>query len=239
MTCLIEGCNFLLKNIHDEVFTYQRHGNPEYRFPIVDPCIFPYLLVNIGSGVSIMKVSNSCTVLLMCMGNKKPVVFLLGGVWRPVRAHRWDGNGRRYFLGSRLFADQSQGEFLPNKGFVETVAAHDRDELRVQNLYVNGFGSILSYMANCLVEHEEKETVISRKKIRNRTVYRAPFLEHKKKITCGLFSSQGIGPIEAEGKQHLRMARQHEKGTYKRDSWYWIAYKKWRENKIWVFLVAE
>uniref|UniRef100_A0A0P6CRZ5 4'-phosphopantetheine phosphatase n=2 Tax=Daphnia magna TaxID=35525 RepID=A0A0P6CRZ5_9CRUS len=56
MTCLIEGCNFLLKNIHDEVFIYQRHGNPEYRFPNVDPCIFPYLLVNIGSGVSIMKV---------------------------------------------------------------------------------------------------------------------------------------------------------------------------------------
>jgi hypothetical protein len=59
MTCLIEGCNFLLKNIHDEVFIYQRHGNPEYRFPNVDPCIFPYLLVNIGSGVSIMKVSFS------------------------------------------------------------------------------------------------------------------------------------------------------------------------------------
>ena len=56
MTCLIEGCNFLLKNIQDEVFTYQRHANPEYRFPTVDPCIFPYLLVNIGSGVSIMKV---------------------------------------------------------------------------------------------------------------------------------------------------------------------------------------
>lgn len=56
MTCLIDGCNFLLKNIQDEVFTYQRHANPEYRFPSVDPCIFPYLLVNIGSGVSIMKV---------------------------------------------------------------------------------------------------------------------------------------------------------------------------------------
>ena len=59
MTCLIEGCNFLLKNIQDEVFTYQRHGNPEYRFPSVDPSIFPYLLVNIGSGVSIMKVISS------------------------------------------------------------------------------------------------------------------------------------------------------------------------------------
>ena len=58
MTCLIKGCNFLLKNIPDEVFIYQRHANPEYRFPSVDPCIYPYMLVNIGSGVSIMKVPN-------------------------------------------------------------------------------------------------------------------------------------------------------------------------------------
>lgn len=56
MTCLINGCNFLLKNIPDEVFIYQRHSDPEYRFPTVD-FIFPYLLVNIGSGVSIMKVT--------------------------------------------------------------------------------------------------------------------------------------------------------------------------------------
>jgi len=55
MTCLINGCNFILKNIPDEVFIYERHSDPEYRFPTVD-FIFPYLLVNIGSGVSIMKV---------------------------------------------------------------------------------------------------------------------------------------------------------------------------------------
>lgn len=58
MTCLIKGCNFLLRNISDEVFIYQRHAEPEYRFPSVDPCMFPYLLVNIGSGVSIMKVES-------------------------------------------------------------------------------------------------------------------------------------------------------------------------------------
>lgn len=57
MTCLIKGCNFLLKNISDEAFIYHRHGNPEYEFQLADPNIFPYLLVNIGSGVSIMKVS--------------------------------------------------------------------------------------------------------------------------------------------------------------------------------------
>lgn len=56
MECLINGCNFLLKNITDEVFEYHRHGNPEYKFNNVDPNVFPYLLVNIGSGVSIMKV---------------------------------------------------------------------------------------------------------------------------------------------------------------------------------------
>lgn len=66
MTCLIEGCNFLLKNIQDEVFIYQRHGNPEYRFPTTEPCIFPYLLVNIGSGVSIMKVQLDLLSSLCC-----------------------------------------------------------------------------------------------------------------------------------------------------------------------------
>ncbi|KAL1480119.1 hypothetical protein MTO96_051304, partial [Rhipicephalus appendiculatus] len=58
LECLISGCNFLLKNITDEVFEYQRHGNPEYKFNNTDPNVFPYLLVNIGSGVSIMKVES-------------------------------------------------------------------------------------------------------------------------------------------------------------------------------------
>lgn len=58
MECLIKGCNFLLKNISDEAFVYHRHGNPEYEFQTADPNIFPYLLVNIGSGVSIMKVES-------------------------------------------------------------------------------------------------------------------------------------------------------------------------------------
>ncbi len=58
MECLINGLNFLLKNIPDEAFSYQRHGNPEYNFQITDTseAMFPYLLVNIGSGVSILKV---------------------------------------------------------------------------------------------------------------------------------------------------------------------------------------
>ena len=59
MACLIQGCNFLLKNIPDEAFVYQRHGNPEYKFQTVEQDgVYPYLLVNIGSGVSILKVSD-------------------------------------------------------------------------------------------------------------------------------------------------------------------------------------
>ena len=57
MECLIKGCNFLLKNITDEAFMYQRKGNPEYKFQSKEETLFPYLLVNIGSGVSILKVS--------------------------------------------------------------------------------------------------------------------------------------------------------------------------------------
>ncbi|KAM5126660.1 LOW QUALITY PROTEIN: 4'-phosphopantetheine phosphatase-like, partial [Mantella aurantiaca] len=56
MTCLIKGCNFVLKNIPHEAFFYIRHADPEFRFQTTHPNIFPYLLVNIGSGVSIVKV---------------------------------------------------------------------------------------------------------------------------------------------------------------------------------------
>ncbi|CAD6204297.1 GSCOCG00009904001-RA-CDS [Cotesia congregata] len=58
ISCLIKGCNFLLKNIPCESFEFERHGNPEYKFEKAGPNIFPYLLVNIGSGVSILKVQS-------------------------------------------------------------------------------------------------------------------------------------------------------------------------------------
>ncbi|XP_014245904.1 pantothenate kinase 4 isoform X2 [Cimex lectularius] len=58
MSCLVKGCNFLLKNISDEAFTFHRHANPEYEFQTTDQNIFPYMLVNIGSGVSILKVES-------------------------------------------------------------------------------------------------------------------------------------------------------------------------------------
>ncbi|XP_035721308.1 4'-phosphopantetheine phosphatase-like [Vespa mandarinia] len=56
--CLIKGCNFLLKHIPCEAFEFERHGNPEYKFRKTGPNIFPYMLVNIGSGVSIFKVQS-------------------------------------------------------------------------------------------------------------------------------------------------------------------------------------
>ncbi|KAJ7421466.1 Pantothenate kinase 4 [Willisornis vidua] len=55
MTCLIKGCNFVLRNIPHEVFAYQKDSDTEFRFQTNHPNVFPYLLVNIGSGVSIVK----------------------------------------------------------------------------------------------------------------------------------------------------------------------------------------
>ncbi|KAG8142259.1 putative Pantothenate kinase protein [Naja naja] len=45
MTCLIKGCNFVLKNIPHEAFVYLKDADPEYRFQMNHPHIFPYLLV--------------------------------------------------------------------------------------------------------------------------------------------------------------------------------------------------
>uniref|UniRef100_A0A672J6Y2 Pantothenate kinase 4 (inactive) n=1 Tax=Salarias fasciatus TaxID=181472 RepID=A0A672J6Y2_SALFA len=58
MTCLIKGCNFVLKNIPHEAFVYAKHADSEFRFQTTNPDIFPYLLINIGSGVSIVKVES-------------------------------------------------------------------------------------------------------------------------------------------------------------------------------------
>lgn len=61
MTCLIKGCNFVLRNIPHEAFVYAKHADSEFRFQTTQPDIFPYLLVNIGSGVSIVKVTHTLT----------------------------------------------------------------------------------------------------------------------------------------------------------------------------------
>ncbi|XP_057442944.1 pantothenate kinase 2-like isoform X2 [Lotus japonicus] len=54
MDCLVAGANFLLKAIRHEAFT---HMEGQKEFVQIDPNdMFPYLLVNIGSGVSMIKV---------------------------------------------------------------------------------------------------------------------------------------------------------------------------------------
>lgn len=60
MHSLISGLNFLLKNVPKESFTYSTIKNdpdPKHYVPVGDNP-FPYLLVNIGSGVSILKVDS-------------------------------------------------------------------------------------------------------------------------------------------------------------------------------------
>ncbi|XP_055825432.1 pantothenate kinase 2 [Solanum dulcamara] len=54
MNCLVAGANFLLKAIRHEAFTHME-GHKEF-VQIDQNDLFPYLLVNIGSGVSMIKV---------------------------------------------------------------------------------------------------------------------------------------------------------------------------------------
>ncbi|KAJ2771449.1 hypothetical protein IWQ57_002210, partial [Coemansia nantahalensis] len=56
MESLTAGLNFLIREVADEVFTYSEDKPMQFVDPTTDD-IFPYLLVNIGSGVSIIKVT--------------------------------------------------------------------------------------------------------------------------------------------------------------------------------------
>ncbi|KAI0389419.1 fumble-domain-containing protein [Xylariaceae sp. FL0594] len=55
MACLIIGLDFFITEIPREVFTYSETEPMQFVEPNTD--IYPYMLVNIGSGVSILKVS--------------------------------------------------------------------------------------------------------------------------------------------------------------------------------------
>ena len=55
MECLIMGLDFFISEIPQEVFTYSEVDPMPFQEPGSD--IYPYLLVNIGSGVSMVKVS--------------------------------------------------------------------------------------------------------------------------------------------------------------------------------------
>ncbi|EEF37004.1 pantothenate kinase 1 [Ricinus communis] len=54
MDCLVAGANFLLKAVHHEAYTYM-DGQKEF-VQIDHNDLYPYLLVNIGSGVSMIRV---------------------------------------------------------------------------------------------------------------------------------------------------------------------------------------
>ncbi|KAL1799726.1 hypothetical protein ACET3X_000068 [Alternaria dauci] len=58
MECLIIGLDFFINEIPNEVFTYSEDSPMTFMpHPPDPPNIYPYLLVNIGSGVSMIKVS--------------------------------------------------------------------------------------------------------------------------------------------------------------------------------------
>ncbi|RKP11423.1 pantothenate kinase, partial [Piptocephalis cylindrospora] len=66
MRALIQGCNFLLQEIPYEAFTYEEPQHAENKDQSIEykdtpSSLFPYMLVNIGSGVSILKVTGPGT----------------------------------------------------------------------------------------------------------------------------------------------------------------------------------
>ncbi|KAG2399164.1 Pantothenate kinase [Vigna angularis] len=66
MDCLVAGANFLLKAIRHEAFT---HMEGQKEFVQIEPNdLFPYLLVNIGSGVSMIKIGLSASTIASSFG---------------------------------------------------------------------------------------------------------------------------------------------------------------------------
>lgn len=59
MRCLIHGLNFLLLEVPYAVFTYSARTPMQFHDSHLRSGRFPYLLVNIGSGVSILHVRAS------------------------------------------------------------------------------------------------------------------------------------------------------------------------------------
>ncbi|TPX30562.1 pantothenate kinase [Synchytrium microbalum] len=61
MECLITGLNFMVRQISYEVFTYDERRTEPLNYEDTPRELFPYMLVNIGSGVSILKVTSEET----------------------------------------------------------------------------------------------------------------------------------------------------------------------------------
>ncbi|GLJ53849.1 hypothetical protein SUGI_1149730 [Cryptomeria japonica] len=84
MDCLVAGANFLLKAIRHEEFTHME-GRKEF-VQIDQNDLFPYLLCNIGSGVSMIKVDGVHKILQLHLS----VICLV--VARKLRNHKVEGS---------------------------------------------------------------------------------------------------------------------------------------------------
>ena len=147
MSCLIKGANFLLKNVKDEAFKYDiTRKNKEYRFESPSPNIFPYLLVNIGSGVSILKVDGD--------GKYERV----GGTAT--------GGGTFWGLGSLLTGTKSFDELLE----LAETGDHRNVDMLVKDIYAGSLSklglheeTVASSFGKCMLERnfEKKDLVRS------------------------------------------------------------------------------
>ncbi|KAK8061240.1 hypothetical protein PG994_007606 [Apiospora phragmitis] len=83
MECLIIGLDFFITEIPREVFTYSETDPMHFAEP--EENIYPYMLVNIGSGVSILKISGPRTYERMldmaAQGDNSKVDMLVGDIY--------------------------------------------------------------------------------------------------------------------------------------------------------------
>eukprot|EP00795_Rhopilema_esculentum_P015027 gene15027-6187_t len=149
MACLIRGCNFLLKNIPNECFTFQKDDDlkkPIYTFQNVDSrSLFPYLLVTIGTGVSIVKVDSESQYIT------------LGGTRT--------GGGTFLGLGSLLTGAKGFDDLL----HLATNGQHNNVDLQIQDIYGGDYSMIglpgqftaSSFGKAARMSREDKEVVFS------------------------------------------------------------------------------
>lgn len=117
--CIIRGGNFLLKNISNEVFAYHKEQSPPYVFQDLNHSeIFPYLIVNIGSGVSMIKVESE---------NKFERV---GGTSM--------GGGTFWGLGSLLTSAKGFDELLE----LATKGHHQNVDMLVKDIYGGAYDAL-------------------------------------------------------------------------------------------------
>ncbi|XP_020796252.2 4'-phosphopantetheine phosphatase-like [Boleophthalmus pectinirostris] len=126
VTCLTKGCNFVLRNIPHEAFVYSKHADPEFKFQNIQPDIFPYLLVNIGTGGSIVKVESEDK--FECIGGSSI-------------------SGRTFWgLGALLTKTKSFDELLQ----LASKGQHTNLDLQVKDIYGGPCGSFRGdLIANC------------------------------------------------------------------------------------------